>query len=86
MDCEERKDDLVQDMREVQMSFSARLYGRRSAANKAKKAIEAWTMASSNSVSKNKKADDSDGLSFTACTLLDDIILRRGDFTLLYSR
>jgi putative resolvase len=37
----ELKDDLVQDMIEVLTSFCARLYGRRSAANKAKKAIEA---------------------------------------------
>lgn len=37
----ELKDDLVQDMIEVLTSFCARLYGRRSARNKAKKAIEA---------------------------------------------
>ena len=41
MDQTELKDDLVQDMIEVLTSFCARLYGRRSAANKAKKAIEA---------------------------------------------
>jgi len=41
MDQTELKDDLVQDMMEVLTSFCARLYGRRSAANKAKKAIEA---------------------------------------------
>jgi len=35
------KDDLVQDMIEVLTSFCARLYGRRWAKNKAKKAIEA---------------------------------------------
>lgn len=35
------KDDLVQDMIEVLTSFCARLYGRRSAKNKAKKALEA---------------------------------------------
>lgn len=34
------KDDLVQDMIEVLTSFCARLYGRRSAKNKAKKALE----------------------------------------------
>ena len=34
------KDDLVQDMIDVLTSFCARLYGRRSAKNKAKKAIE----------------------------------------------
>lgn len=38
---DEVKDDLVQDMIEVLTSFCARLYGRRSAKNKAKKAIEA---------------------------------------------
>lgn len=38
---EELKDDLVQDMIEVLTSFCARLYGRRSAKNKARKAIEA---------------------------------------------
>ena len=39
-DSTELKDDLVQDMIEVLTSFCARLYGRRSAKNKAKKAIE----------------------------------------------
>ncbi len=37
----EVKDDLVQDMIEVLTSFCGRLYGRRSARNKAKKALEA---------------------------------------------
>lgn len=37
----ECKDDLVQDMIDVLTSFCARLYGRRSAKNKAKKAMEA---------------------------------------------
>lgn len=41
MDQTEMKDDLVQDMIEVLTSFCARLYGRRSAKNKAKKALEA---------------------------------------------
>ena len=41
VDKSEMKDDLVQDMIEVLTSFCARLYGRRSAATKAKKAIEA---------------------------------------------
>jgi predicted site-specific integrase-resolvase len=36
----ELKDDLVQDMIEVLTSFCVRLYGRRSAKNKAKKALE----------------------------------------------
>jgi putative resolvase len=36
----ELKDDLVQDMIEVLTSFCARLYGRRSAKNKAKKALD----------------------------------------------
>lgn len=36
----ELKDDLVQDMIEVLTSFCARLYGRRSAKNKARKALE----------------------------------------------
>ena len=35
------KDDLVQDMIEVLTRFCARLYGRRSARNKAKKAVQA---------------------------------------------
>jgi predicted site-specific integrase-resolvase len=39
-DPNELKDDLVQDMIEVLTSFCARLYGRRSAKNKAKKALE----------------------------------------------
>jgi len=37
------KDDLVQDRIELLTSFCARVYGRRSARNKAKKAIEAIT-------------------------------------------
>lgn len=41
VDQSELKDDLVQDMIEVLTSFCARLYGRRSAADKAKKALEA---------------------------------------------
>ena len=41
VDSQELKDDLVQDMIEVLTSFCARLYGRRSARNRAKKAIEA---------------------------------------------
>lgn len=39
-DDSELKDDLVQDMIEVLTSFCARLYGRRLAKNKAKKALE----------------------------------------------
>lgn len=39
-DPSELKDDLVQDMIEVLTSFCARLYGRRSAKNKAKKALK----------------------------------------------
>ena len=41
VDPSEVKDDLVQDMIEVLTSFCARLYGRRSARNKAEKALEA---------------------------------------------
>ena len=41
MESSEIKDDLVQDMIEVLTSFCARLYGRRSARNKAKKAARA---------------------------------------------
>ena len=41
VDKSELKDDLVQDMIEVLTSFCARLYGRRYAANKARKAVEA---------------------------------------------
>jgi len=41
VDQSELKDDLVADMIEVLTSFCARLYGRRSAAHKAKKAVEA---------------------------------------------
>ena len=41
VDQSERKDDLVQDMIDVLTSFCARLYGRRSARNKALKAFEA---------------------------------------------
>ena len=41
LDTEEMKDDLVRDMIDVLTSFCVRLYGKRSAANKAKKAVEA---------------------------------------------
>jgi len=41
IDNKELKDDLVEDMIAVLTSFCARLYGRRSAKNKAKKALEA---------------------------------------------
>lgn len=41
VDPGEVTDDLVQDMIEILTSFCARLYGRRSARNKAKKALEA---------------------------------------------
>jgi putative resolvase len=41
VDKSEMKDDLVQDMIDVLTSFCARLYGRRSARNKALKAVEA---------------------------------------------
>lgn len=41
VDEKERKDDLVQDLIEVLTSFCARRYGRRTAKNKAKKAMEA---------------------------------------------
>ena len=40
MDQGELKDDLVQDMIEVLTSFCARLYGRRSAKNRAKKVMD----------------------------------------------
>ena len=40
VDPAEVKDDLVQDMIEVLTSFCARLYGRRAARNKARKAVE----------------------------------------------
>ncbi len=41
VDPEEMKDDLVQDMIDVLTSFYARLYGRRSARNRAKRAVAA---------------------------------------------
>jgi len=41
MEPGEVKDDLVQDMIEVLTSFCARLYGRRSAKNRVKRAMEA---------------------------------------------
>jgi putative resolvase len=41
MESSEVNDDLVQDMIAVLTSFCARLYGRRSARNKAKKAMHA---------------------------------------------
>jgi putative resolvase len=39
LDPAERDDDLVRDMTEVLTSFCARLYGRRSARNRAEKAL-----------------------------------------------
>ena len=41
MDDGEVEDDLVRDMTEVLTSFCARLYGRRSAARRAEKALQA---------------------------------------------
>ena len=41
VDQTELKDDMVQDMIEVLTSFCSRLYGRRSARNKARKAMDA---------------------------------------------
>ena len=41
VDDSEVDDDLVRDMTEVLMSMCARLYGRRSAANRARRALEA---------------------------------------------
>ena len=41
IDAAEVQDDLVRDMTEILTCFCARLYGRRSAANKAKRALEA---------------------------------------------
>lgn len=41
LDDQEVADDLVRDMTEVLTSFCARLYGKRAAANKAKRALEA---------------------------------------------
>ena len=38
---EETADDIVRDLHEVMVSMCARLYGKRSAANRAKKAMEA---------------------------------------------
>ncbi len=46
----EMKDDLVQDMLDVLTSFCARLYGRRSAKNRARKALEGITGESSKGV------------------------------------
>jgi putative resolvase len=40
VDKDELKEELVQDMIEVLTSFCARLYGKRSAKNRAKRAIE----------------------------------------------
>lgn len=50
VDSNELKDDLVQDMIEVLTSFCARLYGRRSARNKAKKALASIQDENSKSV------------------------------------
>ena len=47
IDAEEVGDDLVRDMTEILTCFCARLYGRRSAANKARRALEAAQNAES---------------------------------------
>lgn len=47
----EVKDDLVQDMIEVLTSFCARLYGRRSARHRAKRALEVLEREDSSGVS-----------------------------------
>lgn len=47
MDSTEVKDDLVRDVTEVLTSLCARLYGRRSAANRAKKALDAMEQCAS---------------------------------------
>jgi putative resolvase len=47
VDENEVKEDLVRDMREVLTSFCARLYGKRSAANRARRAIKAIEDANS---------------------------------------
>ena len=43
IDAEEMKDDIVRDLHEVIVSRCARLYGKRSAKNRAKRAVEAAT-------------------------------------------
>lgn len=43
VDPEEMKDDIVRDLHEVIVSLCARLYGKRSAESRAKRAIEAAT-------------------------------------------
>ena len=43
IDQEERKDDIVRDLHEVVVSLCARLAGRRSAKNRARKAVAAAT-------------------------------------------
>ncbi|HSA77275.1 MAG TPA: IS607 family transposase, partial [Nitrospirota bacterium] len=43
IDPEEMKDDIVRDLHEVIVSLCARLYGKRSAKNRAKRALEAAT-------------------------------------------
>ncbi len=45
MDPEEVKDDLAQNMRDVRIRMCARLYGRRSARNRAEKALQAASEA-----------------------------------------
>ncbi len=56
VDKNELSDDLVRDMIEVLTSFCARLYGKRSARNKALKAIEAMKEAKNESSSTQKEA------------------------------
>ncbi len=50
----EMKDDLVEDMIEMLTSFCVRLYGRRSAANKAKKAVESMGMIPQKALKREK--------------------------------
>jgi predicted site-specific integrase-resolvase len=47
---EEMTDDIVRDLHEVIVSICARLYGKRSAKNRAKKALEAMQTAEASDV------------------------------------
>ena len=55
IDPEELKDDIVRDLHEVIVSLCARLYGKRAAKNRAKRAIETFFASLNASAAQGRK-------------------------------
>ena len=71
----EVKDDLVQDMIEVLTSFCTRLYGRRSAKSKARKAMEALALGSSVGAARGHgETQHANRLQHCSGDVIDDVI------------